>query len=57
LEDVLEKYFNNDDLVSKGLPGVQFVPDSLNISAKYLGSLLKELTGQTTQQHIHKKLI
>jgi len=57
LEDVLENYFNNEDLVSKGLPTVQFVADSLNISAKYLGSLLKQLTGITTQQHIHEKLI
>ncbi|PZU78045.1 MAG: AraC family transcriptional regulator, partial [Chryseobacterium sp.] len=42
---------------SKGLPSVQFVADSLHISVKYLGSLLKQLTGQTTQQHIHEKLI
>jgi len=57
LEDVLENYFDNEDLSSKGLPTVQFVADSLNISSKYLGSLLKQLTGQTTQQHIHEKLI
>lgn len=57
LEAILENYFNNEDLVSKGLPTVQFVADSLNISSKYLGSLLKQLTGQTTQQHIHEKLI
>ncbi|KFC20624.1 helix-turn-helix domain-containing protein [Chryseobacterium sp. FH1] len=57
LEDVLEKYFNNEDLASEGLPTVQFVADSLNISAKYLGSLLKQLTGMSTQQHIHEKLI
>lgn len=57
LEEVLEQYFNNEDLLSKGLPSVQFVADNLNISSKYLGSLLKQLTGQTTQQHIHEKLI
>lgn len=57
LEAILGNYFNNEDLVSKGLPTVQFVADSLNISSKYLGSLLKQLTGQTTQQHIHEKLI
>jgi AraC-like DNA-binding protein len=27
------------------------------VSPNYLGSLLKALTGQTTQQHIHNKLI
>ena len=57
LEDILENYFNNEDLLPKGLPTVQFVADSLNISSKYLGSLLKQLTGQSTQQHIHEKLI
>lgn len=57
LEDIIEKYFNDRDLLSKGLPTVQFVADNLNISSKYLGSLLKLTTGQTTQQHIHEKLI
>ena len=57
LEDVLDDYFKNEDLLSSGLPTVQFVADSLNISIKYLSSLLKQLTGLTTQQHIHEKLI
>lgn len=57
LEDALNDYFNNEDLLSKGLPTVQFVAKKLNISGKYLGSLLKQLTGLSTQQHIHEKLI
>ncbi len=57
LEEVLADYFNNEDLLSKGLPSVQYVAGILNISSKYLGSLLKQLTGQTTQQIIHEKLI
>lgn len=57
VEELLTDYFNNPDLLAKGLPTVQFVADTLNLSAKYLGSLLKQLTGQTTQQHIHEKLI
>ncbi len=57
LEDLLSDYFNNKELLSNGLPTVQYVADKLNISAKYLGSLLKQLTGLTTQQHIHEKLI
>ncbi len=36
---------------------VQFIADELNISPKYLSTLLKTLTGQNTQQHIHNKLI
>lgn len=57
LENVLNEYFDNDDLINKGLPTVQYIAGLLNISPNYLGSLLKTLTGQTTQQHIHNKLI
>ncbi|GAB3936130.1 helix-turn-helix domain-containing protein [Larkinella terrae] len=57
VEDALTSYFSNEDLISEGLPTVQYIADSLNISTKYLSSLLKQLTGQTTQQLIHEKLI
>jgi len=57
LEDTLAKYFNNDNLIAKGLPSVQFIADTLNISPNYLSDVLKVLTGQSTQQHIHGKLI
>lgn len=57
LEKILADYFNNYDLVTKGLPTVQFVAGELNVSPSYLSSLLKVLTGQSTQQHIHDKLI
>ena len=57
LEEILTDYFNSDDLVNKGLPTVQSVADALYVSANYLTTLLKVLTGQTTQQHIHDKLI
>lgn len=57
LEKLLADYFNNEDLISKGLPTVQYISEHLNVSAVYLRSLLKALTGQNTQQHIHEKLI
>lgn len=57
LEKILTDYFNSDDLVSKGLPTVQYIAETLNISPGYLSGLLKVLTGQSTQQHIHDKLI
>lgn len=57
LENLLTDYFNSDDLQQKGLPTVQFISEALNISANYLRGLLKTLTGQSTQQHIHDKLI
>lgn len=57
LEQVLSDYFNNDDLTSKGLPSVEYIATTLNISPNYLSGLLKTMTGQSTQQHIHEKLI
>lgn len=57
LEAVLEGHFNSADLASIGLPTVQHIADELNISPNYLSSLLKMLTGESTQQHIHNKLI
>jgi len=57
LEVLLSAYFDSDDLVSRGLPTVQYISDNLNVSSTYLRSLLKTLTGLNTQQHIHEKLI
>lgn len=57
LEDLLAGYFNDDELVRKGLPTVQFIAESLHVSPNYLSGLLKVLTGQSTMQHIHDKVI
>lgn len=57
LEELLADYFNSHDLVSKGLPSVRFIAETLNLSPNYLNGVLKSLTGQSTQQHIHEKLI
>jgi AraC-like DNA-binding protein len=56
LEKLLSDYFDSD-LVTKGLPTVQYISENLHISPSYLRSLLKTLTGKSTQQHIHDKLI
>jgi len=57
LEKLLADYFNSDQVSTKGLPLVQDIAAALHISPKYLSTLLKVLTGQNTQQHIHDKLI
>jgi len=57
LEDILGEYFNSENLSKKGLPTVNYVAERLNISPNYLSGVLKTLTGQSTQQHIHDKLI
>jgi len=54
---LLADYFNSDDLIRKGQPTVNFVAQQLSLSLTYLSSLLRVLTRQNTQQHIHDKLI
>lgn len=57
LEVLLTDYFEQDDLIHRGLPSVQWVADSLNLSPNYLSNMLTSISGQSTQQHIHDKLI
>lgn len=57
LESLLTKYFDSNEVTRNGLPTVQFIAKSLNVSPSYLSGLLKVLTGKSTQQHIHDKLI
>ena len=53
-EALLTAYF-----VAEGqpLPTVQHFADALHVSPAYLGDMLRTLTGQSTQQHIHQALI
>ncbi|SHK28228.1 AraC-type DNA-binding protein [Reichenbachiella agariperforans] len=57
LADLLTTYFDQNNLANKGLPQVQELADQLYLSPNYLSSVLKALTGQNTQQHIHDRLI
>lgn len=57
-ESLLEDCFKGDNIAEgKGIPTAQQLAEALHLSPNYLGSLLKALTGQTTQQHIHHKLL
>lgn len=57
LENLLEEYFSTNTLAKNGLPSVHYIAETLNVTPNYLSVLLKTLTGQSTQQHIHDKLI
>ncbi|HTJ53484.1 MAG TPA: helix-turn-helix domain-containing protein [Cyclobacteriaceae bacterium] len=57
LEEILDRYFNDEKSVQAGLPTVQYLAENLNISPSYLSDMLRALTGQNAQQHIHNKLI
>jgi AraC family transcriptional activator of pobA len=57
LETLLGDYFGNETALMKGLPTVQYLAEQLNVSTHYLSDMLRSLTGQNAQQHIHNKLI
>lgn len=57
LEEILDDYFDEDKSVIEGIPTVQWLADNLNISPSYLSDMLRSLTGQNAQQHIHNKLV
>ncbi|MEO7976437.1 helix-turn-helix transcriptional regulator [Flavobacterium sp.] len=57
LNELLTDYFDGLDNTQKGLPSVSYLAEQLHVSSDYLGGMLKSMTGLTTQQHIHEKLI
>ncbi|OQP56462.1 helix-turn-helix domain-containing protein [Niastella populi] len=57
LESLLDEYFNKEHLSTKGIPTVQYIASSLNVSPGYLSSLLKLLTGKSTQHYIQDRVI
>lgn len=57
METVLDDYFNQEKTLNSGLPTVEYLASSLNLSPHYLSDMLRNLTGQNAQQHIHEKLI
>lgn len=56
-ETLVLDYFKSGSLAIQGLPTVTYIADALHVSPNYLSGLLKTLTGQTAQQHLHDKLI
>jgi AraC family transcriptional activator of pobA len=57
VENILTDYFNSKKTEVNGIPTVQYISTQLHVSPNYLSDLLRNLTGQNTQQHIHNKLI
>lgn len=55
VEDILRACFESPH--KQGLPTVQYLSAQLNVSASYLSDMLRSLTGQNAQQHIHNHLI
>ncbi|WP_044218524.1 helix-turn-helix domain-containing protein [Chitinophaga pinensis] len=57
LEQLLDKWFETNDDFKRSLPTVEYLAGKLNLSPHYLTDMLRALTGQSTQAHIHEKLI
>jgi AraC-like DNA-binding protein len=57
MEQLLSNYFDKEEGLNKGLPTVEYLAGELHLSARYLSDMLRSLTGQNAQQHIHEKLI
>ncbi|SMO70382.1 AraC-type DNA-binding protein [Chryseobacterium rhizoplanae] len=56
-EDLLDGYFKDEMSLNQGIPTVSYFAENLHLSPSYLSDMLRSLTGQSTQQHIHDKLI
>lgn len=57
LEALLTAAFKDDALERNGLLSVKQIAETLNVSPNYLSGMLKTLTGRSTQEHIHEKVI
>lgn len=57
MEEVLNAYFEKEDPLTKGILTVDYLAHHLKLSPRYLSDMLRSLTGQSAQQHIHEKLI
>lgn len=57
LEGLLDDYFTHETSLLQGLPTVGYLAEHVNLSPSYLSDMLRSLTGQNAQQHIHDKLI
>jgi AraC-like DNA-binding protein len=57
LEELLNKYFEENKPLINGTPTVQYLAERLNYTPNYLSDMLRSLTGLNAQQHIHQKII
>ncbi len=57
LETALAECFRPERLPEQGIPTVQHLAERLRMSPSYLSDMLRALTGQSAQQHIHDRLI
>jgi AraC-like DNA-binding protein len=57
MEEILDSHFKDKNSLIQGIPSVNSLSEKLNVSAGYLSDVLRNLTGQNAQQHIHRKVL
>lgn len=56
-EQLLDAYFEDEQLRREGLPTVKYFADKVCLSPNYFGDLIKKETGKTAQENIQNKII
>ncbi|MBE9583089.1 helix-turn-helix transcriptional regulator [Mucilaginibacter sp. JRF] len=57
MDNLLTNYLSDAAALKNGPPTVEYLADQLNLSSHYLSDMLRTLTGQSAQQHIHDKMV
>lgn len=56
-EEMIDEYFQGEQLQQEGLPTVKYFADKICLSPNYFGDLIKKETGKTAQEIIQNKII
>lgn len=56
-EQLLDEYFQGEQIRQEGLPTVKYFADKVCLSPNYFGDLIKKETGKTAQENIQNKII
>jgi AraC-like DNA-binding protein len=57
LDNLLDRYFKEENSLKNGLPSVKYISTELKLSPRYLSDMLSTLTGLNTQQNIQNVII
>lgn len=57
VDELLDAYFEAQQPLVQGLPTVHYLAAQVHLTPSYLSDMLRSLTGQNAQQHIHHRLI
>ena len=56
-EELIDEYFQNEQLRMEGLPTVKYFADRICLSPNYFGDLIKKETGKSAQEYIQNKIM